>query len=148
MTDQQRHAGRLRGLYQPTALGDIVGDRLLHQGRHARGDSQQTVGHMDLIGCRDDKAVRPILGQQPLENFEPCRAQPTGQVAAGGRGIDDRRELRHRLFQDTLDVTLADQAGAGDCELDPIGHGQCNVPIPTRIAKPIPPATASRHAHE
>ena len=132
MAGEQRHACRFRRFHQPGRLTDIVGQRLLDQGRHARGDAFQPIHDMQLVWRRDHHPFRPGLGDHRREALEPAHALLLGQGPASGCRIDDRHQLGFGLSQHMLDVPLADHAGTHHGELDRPPDVRCHTTPPSR----------------
>lgn len=131
VADEQGHARRLGRLDQARRRGDIVGDRFLHQSRHARRHRREAVLDMHLVRRGDDHAIRPARRDHLGEGREPRDAVPARQLLADGRGIDHGDKIGLRPRHHVLDMALADEAGAEHRELDRI-HGPVRAKVAAR----------------
>jgi hypothetical protein len=123
MADEQRHAGPFGRFYQRCRGCDVVGNGLFHQCRDASRNCFQTILNVDLIGRRDDHAVRLVLGKHIAQAREPSRAMPARGGLTFGRRIDHSGEVGHGLCIDMLDVPSADQPGAEHRKANGRRHG-------------------------
>ena len=111
MADQQRYPGALGCVDELRGRGNVIGDRLLDDGRDTRRDRFESVLQMQLVGRRDDNSIRRLGRDAFGEACEASRAKPFGDLLTDRGRVDNRRQPGAALCRDMLGMAPADQAG-------------------------------------
>ncbi|KVF28026.1 hypothetical protein WJ07_04655 [Burkholderia vietnamiensis] len=118
VADEQWYVAVRGGIEQPFARFEGMGDGLFHQGRDAGRDAFERLVDVQLVGRRENHAVRTAVAEQLIEGSVEPDASPLGNLLCSGTGIDDGRQAAAFAGLDQFDMAAADEPCAGDCKLD------------------------------